>query len=104
MIKLPKAPHILGSKAAKNDAKLDQFETTDLLDNRLLFQEKLDGYNVQLYFTQFGKLSIKHGNRTVPAGLKYAQLRNWATDKESLLLNVMLCLLMVQYRCRIRES
>ena len=87
MIKLPKAPHIPTSRSTKTDPKLDVFDSNTLLGNRTTIQEKLDGYNVQLYFTKFGKLSMKHGNKSVPSQPKFGKLRKWADERESLLMN-----------------
>lgn len=87
MLKHPKAPHIPGSRATKTDPKLDLFDANNMLSNRITMQEKLDGYNVQLYFTKFGKLSMKHGNKSVPGSAKFSKLRKWAEERESLLMN-----------------
>jgi hypothetical protein len=87
VIKLPKAPHLDTSKCTKTDLRLDQFETEDFLTHRLTFQEKLDGYNVQLYVTKYGKISMKHGGVSIPKDQRYSGLRKWASDNETLILN-----------------
>ncbi len=84
---MPKAPHVIGSKSWKFDQTLDEFESNSLLSNRVIFQEKLDGYGIQLYFTKLGKLTMKHREKSIPSDPKYRGLKKWAEERESLLMN-----------------
>ncbi len=86
-MKIPKAAHLIGSHAAKRDQKLDVFQTDGFLAERLVYQEKLDGFNVSIAFDAAGNLSIKHLGKPLVAGGRAFAIKKWAKSKEAMLLN-----------------
>lgn len=85
-MKHPNAPHILGSKVDKSGV-LTKYETNELLSNRLVFQEKLDGCPVQMYVTKLGDVSVHQKGRAVPKNERFKQLYSWISRNEGLIIN-----------------
>ena len=86
IIKPVKATHLLGSKASKKDPKFDVFETSNFLSERLIYQEKIDGFPIAVSFDKDGGLIIKHLGKTPPSVIGTA-VKKWANAKEAMLLN-----------------
>lgn len=88
-ISIPKAKHLTNSITSKKDEVMDIFETKAYLSDRLIFQEKLDGYQLTVEFTQDGGMVIKHASKTLSNGAKTSSIKKWFTGHEAMLLTYM---------------
>lgn len=86
-IPLPKAPHLLTSKCSKKDEAYDKFQTKDYLVNRLVFQEKIDGFPISIEFSNKGELIVKHNNKVLSQNAENKAIMKYAISHEALLLN-----------------
>ena len=59
IIKYPKTPHIEGSKMQKGDEDLSKIPFSNIKDKFLVIEEKVDGANVAVSFSDSGKLLLK---------------------------------------------
>ena len=84
--KYPRTPHIAGSTGTSDDKKLGAEDTDKILsDASLIVEEKLDGTNVGLHFSD-GQLILQCRGHEITAGMhpQYDLFKQWATVKQNL--------------------
>jgi hypothetical protein len=84
VLDLPAAPHLESSVRAEDDVALDKFETRRCLSNRLVVQEKIEGYGLACYFVH-GKAVIRHKGKQVTYPVYRDGFREWIGDRESIM-------------------
>lgn len=83
--KYPRTPHIAGSTGTSDDKKLGSKDTEKILsDPSLIVEEKVDGTNVGLHFSE-GKLVLQCRGHEITAGMhpQYDLFKQWATVKQN---------------------
>lgn len=85
-ISIPKAKHLTNSAASKKDEVMDIFETKAYLSDRLVFQEKMDGYQLSVEFAQDGSMNIKHASKALSSGARTTTVKKWFANHEAMLL------------------
>ncbi|MFK7769332.1 MAG: RNA ligase family protein [Mariniblastus sp.] len=81
--KYPRTPHLDCSKGTSDDKRLGAKESARLLaDQSLIVEEKLDGTNVGLHFSE-GELVLQCRGHEITAGMhpQYDLFKQWATTK-----------------------
>lgn len=84
MIELPIAPHLERSLKASDETALDMFETKRFVSNRVIVQEKIEGYGLACYFVN-GKAVIRHKGKQVTYPVYRDGFREWIGDRESMM-------------------
>lgn len=84
MIQLPTAPHLMKSKCDPSEEAFDIFRTRHFLSNRLIIQEKIEGYGLLFYFLN-GKAVVRHKGKQVTYPLYRDGFKSWIKDKESIM-------------------
>lgn len=74
---------INGSYVPDNHQEMSEFETGDLLDNRVVIQELLDGPLIKIQFTMDGHISARFNNISILDNTKYRLLKTWLTKHTS---------------------
>lgn len=85
-ITIPKAKHFIHSNASKKDEVMDIFETKAFLSDRLVYQEKMDGYQISAEFLADGTLCFKHASKALPNGGRTTTIKKWFNVHEAMLL------------------
>lgn len=81
--KYPRTPHLAGSTGTSDDKRLGKEDTTSILsDPSLIVEEKVDGTNVGLHFSD-GKLVHQCRGHEITPGMhpQYDLFKQWATVK-----------------------
>lgn len=90
----PQTPHLawLGSGAPRDDKVLSKGETTLLLENEVIVEEKLDGANVGISLAPSGKLRFQNRGQFLEAPFKgqFARLHGWSTQYSQALSTMLL--------------
>ncbi|QEG25262.1 RNA ligase family protein [Mariniblastus fucicola] len=84
-VKYPRTPHIAGSTGTSDDKRLGADDTEKILsDPSLIVEEKLDGTNVGLHFSD-GELVLQCRGHEITAGMhpQYDLFKQWATVKRN---------------------
>lgn len=87
-IKYPRTPHLFGSRGTDDDKHLGEAESHRFLaDPSLIIEEKLDGTNVGLHFTEDGSLILQCRGHLVTEGMhpQYDLFKQWAAVKRPVL-------------------
>jgi hypothetical protein len=85
VIDLPIAPHLEKScKSSDLETSLNLFETRKFISNRLIIQEKIDGYGLSCYFVK-GKAVIRHKGKQVTYPVYRDGFKDWIGDRESIM-------------------
>ena len=67
--KYPRTPHLCGSKGTDDDKHLNESESMRFVsDESLIIQEKLDGTNVGIHFSDAGELVLQARDLMLAAG------------------------------------
>lgn len=85
--KYPRTPHLAGSDGTSDDKKLGADDTARILtDPSLIVEEKLDGTNVGIHFSN-SQLVLQCRGHEVTAGMhpQYDLFKQWAKTKEPVL-------------------
>lgn len=92
--KYPRTPHLFGSKGTDDDKHLGERESMALIaDDSLIVEEKIDGTNVGIHFSESGELVLQCRGHLITEGMhpQYDLFKQWAAVKrhrlESLLEN-----------------
>ena len=85
-IKFPRTPHLQGSKLQDGDQDLAQVDVSSLSGGTLVWEEKLDGANAALSFTNAGELQLQSRGHVLRGGAREAQfnlMKAWADTHQS---------------------
>ncbi len=85
MLELPTAPHLEKSlRTSEDETIFDVFETRRFISNRLVVQEKIDGYGMACYFVN-GKAVIRHKGKQVTYPIYRDGFKAWIHNKENIM-------------------
>ena len=88
IIKYPRTPHIQGSRLQPGDEDLRQRPFTDINGKHVVLEEKIDGANTAISFTDNGELRLQSRGHFLTGGYRerhYNLLKQWgAVHKERL--------------------
>jgi hypothetical protein len=84
VIDLPTALHLDKSHRSDDESVLDMFETRQFISNRVIVQEKINGYGLACYFVN-GKAVIRHKGKQVTYPAYRDGFRAWIGDRESIM-------------------
>lgn len=80
-LKYPRTPHLVGSRLQPGDDDLEQVSLDELDGHTVVVEEKLDGSNAGIWFTNDGELRLQsrgHVLRGGPSEWQFAPLKAWA--------------------------
>lgn len=86
--KYPRTPHLFGSKGTDDDKHLGETESRAFIaDKSLIVEEKIDGTNVGLHFSDSGKLVLQCRGHLITEGMhpQYDLFKQWAAVKRHVL-------------------
>ncbi|PQO26513.1 RNA ligase family protein [Blastopirellula marina] len=86
--KYPRTPHLFGSKGTDDDKHLGEAESKALIaDPSLIVEEKLDGTNVGVHFSDAGELVLQCRGHLITEGMhpQYDLFKQWAAVKRLVL-------------------
>lgn len=89
--KYPRTPHLVGSTGTSDDKRLGADDSNRLLANpSLIIEEKLDGTNVGLHFSD-GRLILQCRGHEITSGMhpQYDLFKQWATVKHNVFLRML---------------
>lgn len=92
MFKYPRTPHIVGSRFQLDDHDLEAVRWTELVGKHLIIEEKMDGANTGISFTQNGELQLQsrgHYLRGGPREKQFDLLKQWATTHQETFFSVL---------------
>jgi len=81
IIKYPRTPHLRGSRLQPGDEDLSQRPFTDLVDRHVVLEEKIDGANSAVSFSENGDLRLQSRGHFLTGGYRerhYDLLKQWA--------------------------
>jgi hypothetical protein len=87
-VKYPRTPHLFGSKGTDDDKHLGETESRGFIaDESLIVEEKLDGTNVGIHFTEAGAMVLQCRGHLITEGMhpQYDLFKQWATVKRQVL-------------------
>lgn len=87
-IKYPRTPHLFGSKGTDDDKHLGEAESQRFIaDGSLIVEEKLDGTNVGLHFSEEGELVLQCRGHLITEGIhpQYDLFNQWVAVKRDVL-------------------
>lgn len=87
-VKYPRTPHLFGSKGTDDDKHLGERESSAMIaDDSLIVEEKIDGTNVGIHFTQDGELVLQCRGHLITEGMhpQYDLFKQWAFVKRNAL-------------------
>lgn len=82
--KYPRTPHLFGSQGTDDDKHLGEAESQALIaDPSLIVEEKIDGTNVGIHFSDAGELVLQCRGHLITAGMhpQYDLFKQWAVVK-----------------------
>ena len=83
-VKYPRTPHLFGSVGTSDDKHLNQIRSLDLLaDASLIVEEKIDGTNVGIHFSDDGQMHLQCRGHLITEGMhpQYDLFKQWAATK-----------------------
>jgi hypothetical protein len=87
-VKYPRTPHLVGSKGTDDDKHLSEADSHRFLaDGSLIVEEKLDGTNVGIRFTDDGDMVLQCRGHLITDGMhpQYDLFKQWGAVKRSVL-------------------
>jgi len=87
-VKYPRTPHLFGSTGTDDDKHLSEAESIRLIaDDSLIVEEKIDGTNVGIHFSQDCSLVLQCRGHLVTEGMhpQYDLFKQWANAKRPVL-------------------
>jgi len=87
-VKYPRTPHLFGSRGTDDDKHLSDKESLAFLaDESLIVEEKIDGTNVGLHFSDAGELVLQCRGHLITEGMhpQYDLFKQWGTVKRDVL-------------------
>ena len=82
--KYPRTPHLFGSKGTDDDKHLGEEESQAFVaDESLIVEEKIDGTNVGIHFSDAGELVLQCRGHLITSGMhpQYDLFKQWAAVK-----------------------
>lgn len=86
--KYPRTPHLFGSKGTDDDKHMGEAESKAFIaDESLIVEEKIDGTNVGIHFTDSGELVLQCRGHLITEGMhpQYDLFKQWTTAKRHVL-------------------
>lgn len=83
-VKYPRTPHLFGSTGTADDKRLGAQESEQFIaDPSLVVEEKIDGTNVGIHFSQSGELVLQCRGHLINEGMhpQYDLFKQWAVVK-----------------------
>ena len=83
-IKYPRTPHLFGSKGTDDDKHLSAKDSEAFIaDESLIIEEKIDGTNVGIHFSESGDIVLQCRGHLITEGMhaQYDLFKRWATVK-----------------------
>jgi hypothetical protein len=69
-IKYPRTPHLFGSKGTVDDKHLSEAQSNEFIrDESLIVEEKIDGTNVGIHFSDQGEIVLQCRGHLVTEGM-----------------------------------
>lgn len=90
--KYPRTPHISGSRLQPGDEDLSQLPFAEIADGHLVVEEKVDGSNAAVSFSDDGSLMLQSRGHYLTGGPRERQfdlMKSWASCHETALRNVL---------------
>lgn len=90
--KYPRTPHIAGSRLQPGDEDLTQLPFAEIADGHLVVEEKIDGSNSAVSFSEDGKLMLQSRGHYLTGGPRERQfdlMKSWASCHEAALRDVL---------------
>lgn len=87
-VKYPRTPHLFGSKGTEDDKHMDRRSSEKFIaDLSLIVEEKLDGTNVGIHFSEANELVLQCRGHLVTEGMhpQYDLFKQWALVKREVL-------------------
>lgn len=87
-VKYPRTPHLFGSKGTDDDKHLGAEESKAFIaDPSLIVEEKLDGTNVGIHFSQSGRMVLQCRGHEITEGMhpQYDLFKQWTSVKQPVL-------------------
>jgi hypothetical protein len=87
-VKYPRTPHLFGSKGTDDDKHLREPESRRFIaDESLIVEEKLDGTNVGIHFTDQGEMVLQCRGHLITEGMhpQYDLFKQWCAVKRLIL-------------------
>lgn len=91
-IKYPRTPHLFGSKGTDDDKHLNEKDSLEFIaDDSLIVEEKIDGTNVGIHFTDAGQMMLQCRGHLITEGMhpQYDLFKQWTTVKRETLERVL---------------
>ena len=85
-IKYPRTPHLFGSQGTTDDRHLGEAESNRIIsDESLIVEEKIDGTNVGIHFTDDAEMVLQCRGHRITEGMhaQYDLFKQWVTVKRS---------------------
>lgn len=86
--KYPRTPHLFGSKGTDDDKHLGEAESKEFIaDESLIVEEKIDGTNVGIHFSESGEMVLQCRGHLITEGMhpQYDLFKQWAAVKRHVL-------------------
>lgn len=86
--KYPRTPHLFGSQGTDDDKQLGEAESKAFIaDKSLIVEEKIDGTNVGIHFSDSGELVLQCRGHLITEGMhpQYDLFKQWAAVKRHVL-------------------
>lgn len=86
--KYPRTPHLFGSKGTDDDKHLGEAELNEFIaDESLIVEEKIDGTNVGIHFSDSGEMVLQCRGHLITEGMhpQYDLFKQWAAVKRHVL-------------------
>jgi RNA ligase-like protein len=87
-IKYPRTPHLFGSKGTDDDKHLGEEESSRFIaDGSLIVEEKIDGTNVGIHFSDDGETVLQCRGHLITEGMhpQYDLFKQWTAVKRNVL-------------------
>lgn len=93
-MKYPRTPHIQGSRLQPGDKDLRQRPFSDIAGKYVVLEEKIDGANSAISFTENGELRLQSRGHFLTGGYRerhYDMLKQWASVQQAKLYEILGC-------------
>ena len=92
IIKYPRTPHLQGSRLQPGDEDLSQRPFSDIAGRNVVLEEKIDGANSAISFSESGELRLQSRGHFLTGGYRerhYDLLKQWAAVQQEKLYKVL---------------
>lgn len=87
-VKYPRTPHLFGSKGTEDDKHLNEADSNEFIaDESLIVEEKIDGTNVGIHFSDDGQVVLQCRGHLITEGMhpQYDLFKQWTVVKSDVL-------------------